>query len=216
MTFAITESRIEYLMRRGRFVQAFDAVEDAAEELKEESADIAQRVAMLISKAILFAKLKKPERGFSVALRAACITEKAKLLPGLWAAVGCLGNILNELQDFEGALKMLEAVVPQVCSCASPRLWCCSQVNFALHPLTVVFQSLEHMDFGLTARLYSLLADSHIGLAGKTDCDEAAGVRQRSVRVSQAELCIDRACDCTSIPCPSPRVWARLLFARDS
>jgi len=44
-------------------------IEDIGAELKDESADIYQRISMLIAKATLFAKVGKPEKGFSVAVR---------------------------------------------------------------------------------------------------------------------------------------------------
>jgi len=74
-----------------------------------------QRVCMLLAKAELFGKAGKPERGFSVALRAASVSFKARLMPCLWAAVGVLSNILNSIGEFEAARRLLNAVIPQVC-----------------------------------------------------------------------------------------------------
>lgn len=74
-----------------------------------------QRVCMLLAKAELFGKVGKPERGFSVALRAANVSFKARLMPCLWAAVGVLANILNSIGEFKAAKRLLNAVIPQVC-----------------------------------------------------------------------------------------------------
>ena len=73
-----------------------------------------KRVCMLLAKAELFGKAGKPERGFSVALRAASVSFKARLMPCLWAAVGVLSNILNSIGEFEAAKRLLNAVIPQV------------------------------------------------------------------------------------------------------
>lgn len=69
---------------------------------------------MLLFKGQLFAKVGKPERGFSVALRAASVAFKAKLMSALWMAVGLLANILNQMGEFNAAARMLHAVIPQV------------------------------------------------------------------------------------------------------
>jgi anaphase-promoting complex subunit 5 len=62
----------------------------------------------------LWRKVGKPERGFSVALRAASVGFRARLGPALWAAVGCLGAILNALGEYSGARRLVEGVLPQV------------------------------------------------------------------------------------------------------
>jgi anaphase-promoting complex subunit 5 len=69
---------------------------------------------MLLAKATLFAKVGKPEKGFSVALRAASVSFKARLMPSLWAAVGLLSGILNAKGDFGAGARLLSAVIPQV------------------------------------------------------------------------------------------------------
>jgi anaphase-promoting complex subunit 5 len=82
--------------------------------LKEQGADILQRVSMLIMRATLFAKIGKPERAFSAALRAASVSFKARLMPTLWNAVGLLANILNSMGEYGAAERLLHAVIPQV------------------------------------------------------------------------------------------------------
>lgn len=63
----------------------------------------------------LWRKVGKPERGFSVALRAASVSFRARLGPSLWSAVGLLGNILNGLGEWGSARRLIEGVLPQVC-----------------------------------------------------------------------------------------------------
>jgi hypothetical protein len=72
------------------------------------------RVAILIAKADLFRAAGQPEQGFSVALRAASVSFKARLMPCLWVATGLLANILNAVAEFDAGAKMLHAVIPQV------------------------------------------------------------------------------------------------------
>lgn len=62
----------------------------------------------------LWIKVGKPERGFSVALRAASVSFRARLGFTLWCAVGCLGAILNSLGEYQEAKRLVEGVLPQV------------------------------------------------------------------------------------------------------
>lgn len=117
-------------------------------------------------KADLFRKIGKPEYGFSVALRAASVAYKAKLMPSLWSAVGLLANILNSLGECASAKRLLEAVLPQ---------------------------SLENGDNMLTGTLYSHLGDSFMGLADPVKTTES---RLQTSYIAKAELYIDRARDC--------------------
>jgi anaphase-promoting complex subunit 5 len=114
LSFLLSETHIDSLVHRGRHTEALSRIESLATELKEDNADILQRVSMLIAKASLFAETGKPERGFSIALRAASISFKARLMPRLWHAVGLLANILNSLGEFEAATRLLDALIPQV------------------------------------------------------------------------------------------------------
>ncbi|KAF2205108.1 hypothetical protein GQ43DRAFT_67384 [Delitschia confertaspora ATCC 74209] len=169
LTFLLTEARLSSLIQRGRHPEAFSLIESLAQELKDTNADILQRVSMLITKANLFAKVGNAERGFSVALRAASIAFKARLMPSLWQAIGLLANILNAIGEFAAAGKLLDAVIPQ---------------------------SLEHGDLSLCATLYAFQADCSMGLAGQDDPSTSNGQRRRAVNVNKAEYYIDRAREC--------------------
>jgi anaphase-promoting complex subunit 5 len=168
-SFLLSEARIDYLSSRGLFSDAFNAIEDMASSLREEGTDILPRVTMLLMKANLFAKIGKPDRGFSVALRAASVAFKARLMPALWAAVGLLSNILNSLGEFSASSRLLSAIIPQ---------------------------TLEHGDQVLIGTLYSHLGDSHIGLAGLDNPSTSSGARARTTNMSNAELYFDRAREC--------------------
>ncbi|KAF2105828.1 anaphase-promoting complex subunit 5-domain-containing protein [Lophiotrema nucula] len=168
LVFLIREARISFLIARRQYPEAFVAIEELASSLREESADIHQRVTTLLLKAELFAKVGKPERGFSVAMRAASVSFKARLMPKLWDAVGRLGGIFNALGEFEAARRLLDAVIPQ---------------------------SLESADHTLTGMLSSQISDSYIGLAGLEDASTTQGARARASYISRAEMYIDRARD---------------------
>jgi anaphase-promoting complex subunit 5 len=121
-------------------------------------------------KADLFRKTGEPERGFAVALRAASVSYKVKLMPSLWAAIGLLGNILNGLGECLSAKRLLEGVIPQ---------------------------ALEGTDNLLIGVLYSHLGDSYMGLACPKP--EGGGLtspgsnRSTAANVARAELYTDRA-----------------------
>ncbi|KZM23313.1 APC5 protein [Ascochyta rabiei] len=164
--FLLCEAYIDYLVSKGDYSVAFTTISNLAQSLKEDNADILQRVSVLLMKAELFRKVGKPERGFSVALRAASVAYRAKLMPSLWSAVGLLANILNGLGECASARRLLEAVLPQ---------------------------SLENGDSMLSGTLYSHLGDAFMGLA---DPAKTAEPRLQNGYRAKAELYIDRAREC--------------------
>jgi anaphase-promoting complex subunit 5 len=164
--FLLSEAYIDYLVSKGDYPLAFTTISNLAQSLKEDNADILQRVSVLLMKADLFRKVGKPERGFSIALRAASVAYKAKLMPSLWSAVGLLANILNNLGECASAKRLLEAVLPQ---------------------------SLESGDNMLSGTLYSHLGDSFMGLADPAKTTEP---RLQTGYIAKAELYIDRAREC--------------------
>ncbi len=164
--FLLSEAHIDYLVSKGDYSAAFTAISSLTESLKEDNADILQRVAALLMKADLFRKVGNPEHGFSIALRAASVAYKAKLMPSLWAAIGLLANILNILGECASARRLLEAVLPH---------------------------SLESGDTMLSGTLYSHLGDSFMGLADPTKTSQP---RLQITYIAKAELYVDRARDC--------------------
>ncbi|KAF2265310.1 hypothetical protein CC78DRAFT_493712 [Lojkania enalia] len=168
LSFLLSEARIDNLVARGHYWDAFNAIENLSVTLKEEVADVLQRINMLLIKANLFAKAGKSERGFSVALRAANVAFKARLMPKLWYAVGQICAILNAMGEFEPASRLLHAVIPQ---------------------------ALENTDHFLNGTLYSHIGDSYIGLAGH-ETEFSIDSRSRTSNLSRAEFYIDRAQQC--------------------
>lgn len=131
-------------IRRGDFSRAMELLEDLAKKLDAEEADINQRIKLMTLKARIYDKAGIPQKGFSVALRAASLAHRARLLPALWEAVGAVCAVLNSLGEFRAAAKLLESSMPQVLECE---------------------------DCNLSAHTFSLLADAHIGTAGQANAD---------------------------------------------
>ncbi len=140
LTFEINILHIDYLMRRTDYSRALTKIENLASEMKEDGDDINLRVKLLIMKAFLQDKIGRPQKGFSVAVRAASIAWRARLIPALWTAMGAIANILTSLSEFQASQQILASVIPRALECES-----CS----------------------LNAQLYSFLVDSYIGLAGQ-------------------------------------------------
>ena len=110
----VCELRIENFVARGLYLQAWDAIEELSVKLRDEGADIVQRISLLNTKADLCRRVGCPERGFSVALRAASVAFKAHLTTCLFTAIGLLANILNSNADYNAAMRLLGAVIPKV------------------------------------------------------------------------------------------------------
>ena len=99
---------------------------------------------MMTLKARIYEKAGIPQKGFSVALRAASLAHRAMLLPALWEAVGAVCAILISLKEFSAAARLLESIMPQ---------------------------TLECEDCILSAQTFSLLADAHMGMAGQAKAE---------------------------------------------
>jgi len=96
------------------------------------TSDLAQTLHLLTLKAGVFAAAGKPEKGFSIAVRAASRAERAGLVPVLLEALTALAEILNKVGEFGAARATVEAALPQVCylllcllpTCAVSGLYC--------------------------------------------------------------------------------------------
>jgi hypothetical protein len=114
LSFIQHDTYIDYLISTAQFSLAYQCISSLAQSLKEDNADVQQRISVLLMQADLWIKVGKPERGFSVALRAASVSFRARLGFTLWHAVGCLGAILNSLGECQEARRLMEGVLPQV------------------------------------------------------------------------------------------------------
>ena len=115
-------------------------LDNDANELHEHGTDVFHQIKLMILKARIYDKAGIPQKGFSVALRAASLAYKARLLPALWDAVGALCRVLISLKEFEAAVRLMESIMPQVLECE---------------------------DCELAANSFSYLADAHMGIAGQ-------------------------------------------------
>ena len=121
-----------------------EQLELLASKITEDEADIHQSIKLMTLKARIYEEAGIPQKGFSVALRAASCAHRAKLLPALWEAVAMVCAVLNSFAEFNASVKMLESIIPQVLECEVCELM---------------------------ARSFSLLADAHMGLAGHVSAD---------------------------------------------
>ncbi|KAL4754737.1 hypothetical protein BDW72DRAFT_101082 [Aspergillus terricola var. indicus] len=131
---------VEHLIRQANYAQALELIEKTAESIHQDNFDIQSQVKLLCLKARIFEKIGQPQRGFSLAMRAASIAYRSRLLPGLWEAIVALGAVLLSLKEFDAVAKMVESIMPQV---------------------------LETSDCDLAASAYSLLVDANMGIAGR-------------------------------------------------
>ena len=135
---------IDLNVRRGHYAKALEILENLSSKLADGEADIFQRIKLMTLKARIYDKAGIPQKGFSVALRAASLAHRARLLPALWEAVGAVCGILVSLKEFRAAAKLLESIMPQ---------------------------TLECEDCNLSAQMFSLLADAHMGMAGQANAE---------------------------------------------
>ncbi|KAL4759792.1 putative anaphase-promoting complex subunit Apc5 [Aspergillus foveolatus] len=140
LSFLLSFLTVEHLIRQADYAQAFELIEKTAQSIHQDNFDIQPQVKLLCLKARIFEKMGQPRRGFSLAMRAASIAYRSRLLPGLWEAIVALGSVLLSLKEFEAVAKMVESIMPQV---------------------------LETSDCDLAASAYSLLVDANMGIAGR-------------------------------------------------
>lgn len=165
LALVIDTAHIDYLARRGDLSSASAKVDKMISELQDENRDIGLRVKALLIKVSLLDRCGRPQRAFSIALRAANLCLRARLISLLWAAIGAISNILVSMGEFEAATQLLTAILPRSLECESP---------------------------ALTAKLYAYLADANMGLAGQSESDTKAGEneevpqRERETRGTEA------------------------------
>ncbi|KAL8993414.1 MAG: hypothetical protein Q9169_006363 [Polycauliona sp. 2 TL-2023] len=140
LQYNISIVEIQLYMRRSDYTHALSLLEQLLNDLNHQEADIFQLLQAMILKARIYDEAGIPQKGFSVALRAASLAHKGRLLPALWEAVGAIGRVLISMQEFEANVRLVENVLPQ---------------------------ALECEDCDLAAYLFSCLADGHMGTAGQ-------------------------------------------------
>ena len=155
---------MDLLIRRRDYSKAMEILEDLATTLDEQEADIYQRVKLMTLKALIYDKAGIPQKGFTVALRAASLAHRSRLLPALWEAVGRVCAVLLSLSEFLPAAKLLESIMPQVLECE---------------------------DCYLSAQTFALLADSHVGMAGQAKAETPQRKEQLTKALEHIERSFD-------------------------
>ncbi|MCJ1386785.1 Anaphase-promoting complex subunit 5 [Xylographa soralifera] len=140
MAFLIMVLEVKVQVRQQNYSNAIVLLEKHAKELQAEEADILFQISLMTLKAQIHDQAGISQKAFSIAIRAASLAYKARLLPALWQALRVLCQVLNSLQEFDGASKLLKAIMPQVLECE---------------------------DCELAATTLSALADAHMGIAGQ-------------------------------------------------
>ncbi|KAF8476143.1 anaphase-promoting complex subunit 5-domain-containing protein [Kalaharituber pfeilii] len=138
----IAMAKIDLQMRRGNFAAAFTSITNLADELARDRADIYHRIRLMTLKAQLLAKCGRAPKALSLAMRAAAISWRSRLLPMLFQSFCVISNILIQLSEFETAYSLMDRIMPQVLECE---------------------------DAFLNAQCFSVLADSLVGLAGQKE-----------------------------------------------
>jgi anaphase-promoting complex subunit 5 len=172
MVFIIDNLHIDALILRQDLDAAFAKVERLLAALREDDKDVALRIRLLLVKAHLFDRAGRPEKGFTIAVRAASLSWRARLASLLWQAVGALANVLTALGEFAAAEQLLLAVLPR-----------CLETDVA----------------NAAGTLYSLLADAQVGLAGemrKGKGRDGAAVGERGMLLEKAHRSLDAAFRC--------------------
>lgn len=131
---------IELQIRRKDHSRALEMLEQLITRVDSGTFDVAQQVKLMTLKVQILAEAGIPQKGFTIALRAAVTAYHAKIHPALWEAIGALCTILNRLDEFESSIRLMSSIMPQLLECE---------------------------DCDLAARSFSVLADAHVGLAGK-------------------------------------------------
>jgi len=115
LAFHISLLDIEYHTMLGNLDIASKLISKLENSVKHEDSDVYQQIHLMILRAMLFAKVGIPEKGFSITVRAAAVSYKARIIPALWESVGALANILISLKEWDAARMILNSIIPQVC-----------------------------------------------------------------------------------------------------
>ncbi|KAL2121913.1 hypothetical protein VTJ04DRAFT_2368 [Mycothermus thermophilus] len=137
------------------------------------TADTHALVRLLLVKAHLLARTGRPERGFTIAMRAAALAWRSRLLALLWQACGALGAVLNALGEFAACERLLESALPR-----------CLEAEVA-------------QDAG---GLWACLADARVGVLGelKKKKQEVEDPGRYGAVLARAHYALDRALECFS------------------
>ncbi|MCJ1449602.1 MAG: Anaphase-promoting complex subunit 5 [Stictis urceolatum] len=114
MTLAVSLLHVKLLIRHRQLPAAMSAVDNLITDTISMQPDIHAKIKLMLMKARIFDESGIPQKGFSIAIRAANIAYKSGVLDMLWEAIIALCRILCSLSEFHGAAKLIRSVLPQV------------------------------------------------------------------------------------------------------
>jgi len=115
LAFQMSLLDIEYHTILGNLDVTWKLISKLENSVKHKDADVYQQIHLMILRAMLFAKVGRSEKGFSITVRAAATSYRARIVPALWESVGTLANILISLKEWDAARMILNSIIPQVC-----------------------------------------------------------------------------------------------------
>ena len=139
-SLTVTLLDIESQIRRKDYSTALATLESRVAKTENSNLEITHQVKLMTLKVQILVAAGTPQKGFSIAVRAAVKSFRARIYPSLWEAIMVLSTVLISLQEFEASIRLLNSIMPHL---------------------------LEGEDCDLAARSFSVLADAHVGLAGK-------------------------------------------------
>lgn len=93
---------------------AFQRIQDADEQANGLENDVCLRLQLMILKARLLSLAGHAPKGLSLALRAASYAQRVGIMPALWNAIRELASIMITVEEFQTAVSLLDAIIPQV------------------------------------------------------------------------------------------------------
>jgi anaphase-promoting complex subunit 5 len=139
-TFSISLLHVDMLLRLRQFSEALVLVDEMSASMHTTEPDVHAKIKLMVLKVRIFEESGVPQKGFSIALRAASLAYKFRILEALWEAVTALCRVLCSLTEYNAVVQLMRGIMPQV---------------------------LESEDCELVATAFSCLADAHVGLAGQ-------------------------------------------------
>lgn len=142
LCYVVDLLHIDCMARRGNLQRAYEKADVLMAKSRNEQKDVFIKVRLLLAKADLLDKCGRPQRAFTMAMRAANLAWRGRLMRYLWQAIGAMSNLLISMGEFDAASQLLHSVIPRALEC-------------------------EQDD--LAGVLYSYLTDANMGLAGEVD-----------------------------------------------
>lgn len=116
LNFAASLLEIDYMIRTQDLSRAFELVNDLFGTCNAQPVpSVYQRIRLLSTKTRLFALAGKPQKGFSISLRAVVVAQRSRNVYALPEAVDALAGVLNGLEQYEKAFQLIDSARGRVC-----------------------------------------------------------------------------------------------------